>query len=167
MGNHIEMLNVTAWYLPKGEILPEKTFNWNEKQKNIFWGSGCVFFDNPARFMMKIPELAQVLPAVNLYRFECEAVAHNYPGPALLAIEIEDRWASDSIAHDLPIFQAATHRNKEAMSSMVPALFTLVYEVCESNRYTVDGTDVDIEYTCLGQMDFSRVRLICLSPEVA
>lgn len=167
MTHHIEMLNVLAWYLPKGETLPEKTFNWNEKKKDVFWASGCVFFDNPARLIMPVPELAQVIPVVNLYRFECGTVAQNHPGPSLLGIEIEDRWASDSIAHDLPIFQAATHRNQEAISTMVPAMFTLVYEVYESSRYTVDGTDVDIEYTCLGELDFSRIAEVCIRPEVA
>ena len=158
----IELLHVTAWSYPKGEIcFHDITKHVND---NTFWMAGDTYFSTPKPFLEHIPELHQWMPKVNLIRYECEPSANNVTGLSLLDMEFIHRGASDSVAHDGLIFKAAFQRHKPA-HHFEPALFTLVYSVAEFVEHTDEGNDISIEYTCRGELDFSRLNDICILPE--
>ena len=79
---------------------------------------------------------------------------------------MDSRGACDSVAHDAGIFKDAFLRRKTHWQ-YDPVLFTLVYEVHEFVTRNDFGKDVDIEYTCLGELDYSRLAEICILPEAS
>lgn len=162
---NIELLHITACHYKKGQLA--RHYLPMEAGKFHFWASGDTFFNDPRLFVDTTVE-NRWIPKVNLTHFECRASTHNVMGVSLLEIEMEHRWASDCVAHDLPVFMAAFKRYQTSPArdfSADFAQFTLVYLVEQFVTRNDYGKDGMTEITCLGELDYARITDICLPPK--